>query len=66
MFRAVDLTGVSGGVSFGGRLSGSIGISSSWGTTEDRLVGPTLGGEAASTKVGISTFNLHYAISYAF
>ncbi len=66
IFRTVDLMGLSGGVSFGGRLSGSLGLSSSWGTTEDRVVGPTLGGQISSTKVSIQTFNLHYAISYAF
>jgi hypothetical protein len=66
IFRTVDLMGLSGGVSFGGRLSGSLGLSSSWGTTEDRVIGPTLGGQTSTTKVSIQTFNLHYAISYAF
>ena len=66
IFRSVDLMGLSGGVSFGGRLSGSLGLSTSWGTTEDRTVGPTLGGLVSTTKVGIQSFNLHYAISYAF
>ncbi len=66
IFRAVDLTGISGGVSFGGRLSGSLGFSSSWGTTEDRQIGPTLAGQSSRTKIGIQTFNLYYAISYDF
>lgn len=66
LFRAVDLVGLSGGVSFGGRLSGSLGISTSWGTTGNRQIGPTLGGLTVESKIGIQTFNLHYAISYAF
>lgn len=66
IFRTVDLVGFSGGVSFGGSLSGSLGFSTSWGTTDERQIGPTLGGQTSTTKVGIQTFNLHYAISYAF
>jgi hypothetical protein len=66
LFRTVDLMGLSGGVSFGGRLSGSLGFSSSWGTTEERSIGPSLGGQTGVSKVGITTFNLHYSISYAF
>jgi hypothetical protein len=66
VFRAVDLTGLSLGVSFGGRLAGSLGVSSSWGTTDERQLGPSLGGLTANTKVKITTFNLHYSISYAF
>jgi hypothetical protein len=66
LFRTVDLMGLSGGVSFGGRLSGSLGFSSSWGTTDERFIGPTLGGQTGASTVGITTFNLHYSISYAF
>ena len=66
IFRTVDLMGLSGGVSFGGRLSGSLGFSTSWGTTDERLIGPTLGGLTSTSKVEITTFNLHYSISYAF
>lgn len=66
-FRTVDLLGASGGVSFGGgHLSGSLGVATSWGTTENRAIGPTLGGLAAKTKVKVTTFNLLYAISYQF
>jgi hypothetical protein len=66
LFRGVDLTGFGLAVSFGGRLSGTIGVSSSQGTTEERAVGPTLGGETARTTVDIRTFNIHYALSYSF
>jgi hypothetical protein len=65
-FQAVDLTGFGVAVSFGGQLSGTIGLSSNWGTTEDRQFGPALGGGAGSTQVRIQTFNLHYALSYTF
>jgi long-subunit fatty acid transport protein len=66
-FRAVDLTGVSGGVSLGsGRLTGSVGVSTSWGTTEDRAVGPTLGGNEGTTDVSIRTFTGLYAVSFTF
>jgi hypothetical protein len=66
-FRAVNLTGVSGGVSLGsGRLTGSVGVSTSWGTTTDRAVGPTLGGIEGTTDVGIRTFTGLYAVSFTF
>lgn len=65
-FGSVDLTGMALAVSFGGRLSGSIGVSSSWGTTEEGTVGPTLGGVSRETTVDIRTFNFHYALSYTF
>lgn len=66
-FRAVDLTGVSGGVSFGaGRLSASLGASSSWGTTSQRLIGPSLGGLQAATDESIRTITILYAVSFTF
>ncbi len=66
-FRAVDLTGASGGISLGsGRLTGSLGISSSWGTTTERAVGPTLGGVQGTTEVSIRTFTGLYAVSFTF
>jgi hypothetical protein len=66
-FRAVNLTGVSGGVSLGaGRLTGSLGVSSSWGTTTDRAIGPSLGGLQATTDVSIRTFTGLYAVSFTF
>jgi len=66
-FRAVDITGVSGGVSLGaGRLTASLGVSSSWGTTTERQVGPTLGGLSGTTDVSIKTFTGLYSISYTF
>jgi hypothetical protein len=66
-FRAVNLTGASGGVSVGsGRLTASAGVSASWGTTTERAVGPTLGGVEATTDVSIRTFTALYAISYTF
>jgi hypothetical protein len=44
IFRAADLTGVSGGVSLGsGSLTASLGVSSSWRTTTQQEVGPSLG-----------------------
>ena len=45
LFRKLDLTGFSGGVSFGaGRLQASVGLSTSRGTSEERQIGPSLGG----------------------
>jgi hypothetical protein len=66
-FRAVNLTGVSGGVSLGsGRLTGSVGVAASWGTTTDRVIGPSLGGVQATTDVSIRTFTGLYAVSFTF
>jgi hypothetical protein len=66
-FRAVNLTGVSGGVSLGsGRLTGSVGVASSWGTTTDRALGPSLGGLEATSDVSIRTFTGLYAVSFTF
>ena len=66
-FRAVDLTGVSAGVSLGaGRLTGSLGISSSWGTTTERQVGPSIGGVEATTEVTIRTLTGLYSVSFTF
>jgi hypothetical protein len=67
LFRRVDLRGASGGLSIQiAHLSGSIGVSSSWGTASERAVGPSIGGIAAVTRVKISTVNFLYALSYAF
>jgi len=67
IFRAVDLTGLSAGVSFGaGKLTASAGVSGSRGTSAGREVGPTLGGREGVTKVKIRTISLLYAVSYAF
>jgi len=66
IFRSIDLTGVTAGISFGGRLTGSIGVSSSWGTSEERDVDPPVGGLPTGTRISIRTFNLHYALSYRF
>jgi long-subunit fatty acid transport protein len=66
-FRAVNLTGASGGLSLGsGRLTGSVGVSASWGTTTDRAIGPSLGGLQAITDVSIRTFTALYAVSFTF
>ena len=66
-FRTVDLVGASAGVSFSWtHLSGSLGVAGSWGTTDNRAVGPSLGGIAGDTKIKVSTFTMLYAISYAF
>ncbi|MEJ2538822.1 MAG: hypothetical protein P8188_02355 [Gemmatimonadota bacterium] len=65
-FQTVDLTGFGLAVSFGGQLSGTIGVSSNWGTTLDRRFGPSLGGVEGTTEVNIRTFSLHYALSYTF
>ena len=67
IFRAVDLTGVSGGVSLGsGSLTASLGVSSSWGTTTQQEVGPSLGGQSGTTDVSIHTFTGLYSISFTF
>jgi long-subunit fatty acid transport protein len=67
LFRKLDLTGFSGGVSFGaGRLKASAGLSSSRGTSEERQVGPSLGGFVTTTRIKVTTYNLLYAISFEF
>ena len=67
IFRSIDLKGASAGVSFtGSHLSGSLGVAGSWGTTDERVIGPSLGGAQTSTTIKVKTFNLMYAISYAF
>jgi len=67
IFRSIDLRGASAGVSFtGAHLSGSLGVASSWGTTDDRVIGPSLGGVQTTTTVKVRTFNLMYALSYGF
>ena len=67
IFRSIDLKGASAGVSFtGSHLSGSLGVAGSWGTTDNRVIGPSLGGAQTTTTVKVKTFNLMYAISYAF
>ncbi len=67
LFRKLDLTGFSGGVSFGaGRLTASAGLSTSRGTSEERVVGPSVGGVTGSTRIKVTTFNLLYAISFGF
>src|SRR6185369_6012843 len=56
-FRTVDLLGASAGVSFSWtHLSGSLGVAGSWGTTDNRAVGPSLGGSAGNTKIKVSSF----------
>ncbi len=67
LFRKLDLTGFSGGVSFGaGRLQASVGLSTSRGTSEERQIGPSLGGFTSVTRIKVTTYNLLYAISFAF
>ena len=67
IFRELNLVGFSGGTSFGaGRLTASVGISGSHGTSDERMIGPSLGGATGSTKVTVTTYNLLYAVSYAF
>jgi long-subunit fatty acid transport protein len=67
LFRKLDLTGFSGGVSFGaGRLQASVGLSTSRGTSEERTVGPSLGGFTSTTRIKVTTYNLLYAISFSF
>lgn len=66
-FRKLDLVGASLGTSIQfGKLSGSAGIAGSWGTSEDRDVGPSLAGASAVTRTNVKTFNLLYALSYGF
>jgi hypothetical protein len=66
-FRALDLGGGSGGVSFGaGKLKATAGVSFSRGTSDQRQVGPSLGGFQGLTRVKVRTYNLLYAISYEF
>jgi long-subunit fatty acid transport protein len=67
LFRKLDLTGFSGGVSFGaGRLQASVGLSTSRGTSEERQVGPSLSGFTSVTRIKVTTYNLLYAISFEF
>jgi hypothetical protein len=62
-FRAVDLAGVSAGASFG-RLTASLCVSSSWGTTTERQIGPSIGGLEATTDVSVRAFTVLYAVSF--
>lgn len=66
ILRAIDLRGLSAGVSFGGRLSGSLGIGTTFGETTERVVGPSLAGLESRTTVEIRTWTLLYSISYEF
>ena len=67
LFRKLDLTGFSGGVSFGaGRLKASAGLSTSRGTSDERVIGPSVGGVTGVTRIKVTTFNLLYAISFGF
>jgi hypothetical protein len=66
-FRAVDFTGAPGGVSLGaGRLTASLGVLASWGTTSERAVGPSLGGVEATMAVSVRTFMGLYSVSFTF
>jgi hypothetical protein len=67
IFRAVDLVGISGGISFGaGRVTASVGASASWGTTSERQLGPSLGGLQAISDVSVRTLTALYAFSFTF
>jgi hypothetical protein len=67
LFRKVDLIGASTGVSFAfGRLSGAVGVTGSWGESDDRQIGPSLGGQTAQTRINVQSYNLMYALSYEF
>ncbi len=67
IFRSLDLYGGSFGISFtGNHLSGSLGAAGSFGTTENRLLGTSLGGRTQVTRLKVSTFTFMYAVSYKF
>jgi hypothetical protein len=60
-------TGVSGDESLGaGRLTVPPGASSSWGTTTERTVGPSLSGLQATTSLSVGTFTALHAVSCTF
>ena len=65
-FIAIDLLGVTGGVTVGGgRLKGSVGLAYSGGTSGTVSLGPSLGGRTGAAEVSISTLTLTYAVSFA-
>lgn len=67
IFRTLNMVGGSLGASATvGKLSGSLGITGSTGTSTPRDIGPSLSGTTAETKLTITTFSLIYALSYTF
>ena len=66
LFRAMELSGLSAGASVGGRLSGSFGFTTTWGTTESRSIGPSLGGVTTNTTLDVRIFSTLFALSYRF
>jgi hypothetical protein len=47
-------------------LSGAVGVTGSWGESDDRQIGPSLGGQTAQTRINVQSYNLMYALSYEF
>ena len=67
IFRTLNMVGGSLGASATiGKLSGSLGITGSTGTSSPRDIGPSLSGTSAETKLKITTLSLVYALSYTF
>jgi len=65
IFRNVNVTGATAGVSFAAaHLSGSIGLGFQTGKSPPTPVG--IGTEVAETRLSVTTFQLLYAIAYAF
>jgi hypothetical protein len=67
VFRKVDLSRLTGGVSLTGRrLSGSLGVGYSFGAGTRQTLGSTEGGQQTETRFEVSTMNLLFAFSFSF
>jgi len=66
-FTGIDLVGGTLGVSIGaGRLTGSVGLAYTAGTSEAITFGPLLSGQTRTADVSIRSIMLTYAVSFAF
>ncbi|MGH7645834.1 MAG: hypothetical protein ACREMR_09635, partial [Gemmatimonadales bacterium] len=66
-FIGIDLVGATFGVSIGaGRLTGSVGLAYSAGTSDEITVGPLLSGQILTADVSVRSITLTYAVSFAF
>ena len=67
IFRSMDLAGGAVGASLAvGRLSGSLGFTGSFGTSDPRDIGPSLSGSVTETRLKVQTAAFIYALSYNF
>jgi len=66
-FIGIDLVGATLGVGIGaGRLTGSVGLVYSAGTSDEITLGPLLSGRPQTVDVSVRSITLTYAVSFAF